>query len=74
MAIERVSATLRGRKGTFILQHSGTMTAGTPHLTVTVVPDSGTEQLVGLTGTMTIKIEQGKHSYDFAYTLPGTAP
>ena len=70
VAIERVSGTLHGRTGTFILQHSGTMTRGAGQLTVTVVPDSGTGQLVGLAGTMTIKIVDGKHSYDFEYTLP----
>jgi Protein of unknown function (DUF3224) len=70
VAIEKVSGTLKGRKGTFLLQHSGTMTGGVPQMTVTVVPDSGTGQLVGLAGMMTIKIEQGRHSYDFAYTLP----
>jgi len=71
VAIEKVSGTLEGRKGTFILQHSGTMIrGGAAQLNVTVVPDSGTDQLAGLAGTMTIKIENGKHSYDFAYTLP----
>jgi hypothetical protein len=70
VAIERVSGTLQGRKGSFILQHSGTMTRGTPQLSVTVVPDSGTGQLTGLAGKMTIKISAGKHSYDFEYTLP----
>jgi hypothetical protein len=72
VAMEHVTATLKGRTGSFVLQHSGTMTRGAPHLSVTVVPDSGTGQLEGLTGTMTIKIEQGKHSYDFEYTLPET--
>jgi hypothetical protein len=71
IAIERVNGTLRGRSGTFILQHTGTMTRGTPQLSVTVLPDSGTDQLVGLTGTMNIIIApDGKHSYDFAYALP----
>lgn len=70
VAIERVSGTLHGRSGTFVLQHSGTMTRGVPQLSVSVVPDSGTGQLVGLAGTMTIKIESGKHFYEFAYTLP----
>ena len=70
VAIERVSGTLRGRTGSFILQHTGTMNRGTPQLSITVVPDSGTGQLVGLTGTMSIQITDGKHSYDFAYTLP----
>jgi hypothetical protein len=69
VAMERVSGTLHGRKGTFALQHSGTMTRGTPSLTITVVPDSGTGELVGLTGTMEIHIVEGKHSYDFSYTL-----
>jgi hypothetical protein len=69
VAIERVLGTLQGRTGTFVLQHTGTMTRGTPQLSVTVVPDSGTGQLVGLAGTLTIKIEGGKHSYDFEYTI-----
>jgi len=70
VAIERVTGTLRGRSGSFALQHTGTMTRGVPQLSVTVVPDSGTGQLVGLTGKMEIKIVDGKHSYDFEYTLP----
>ncbi len=72
VAIERVSGTLNGRRGTFALQHSGTMTRGEPQLTITVVPDSGTGQLVGLSGRMMIKITDGKHSYDFEYTLAET--
>jgi hypothetical protein len=72
VAIERVSGTLRGRSGTFVLQHSGTMTRGTPQMSVTVVPDSGTGQLAGLAGKMTIEIADGKHSYEFDYTLPAT--
>lgn len=70
VAIERVKGTLKGRTGTFVLQHSGTMNRGAPELSVTVVPDSGTEELVGLAGRMTIKIDGGKHSYEFDYTLP----
>jgi len=69
VAIERVSGTLHGRNGAFALQHSATMTRGVPQLTITVVPDSGTDQLVGLAGEMTIKIAEGKHFYDFEYTL-----
>ena len=72
VAIEKVSGKLNGRSGTFALQHSGTMTRGTPHLTITVVPDSGTGQLTGLTGTMVIDIADGKHSYSFEYTLAMT--
>jgi hypothetical protein len=71
VAIEKVSGTLHGRKGTFVLQHSGTMTRGEPGLSVTVVPDSGTGELTGLTGKMTIKIEGGKHFYEFQYSLTG---
>jgi Protein of unknown function (DUF3224) len=70
VAIERVTGTLKGRRGSFVLQHSGTMTRGEPQLTITVVPDSGSGQLVGLAGKMTIIIAAGKHSYEFDYTLP----
>ena len=71
VAIEKVSGTLQGRRGTFVLQHTGTMTQGTPQLIITVVPDSGTGQLAGISGKMEIKIaEGGKHSYDLEYTLP----
>ena len=73
VAIERVSGTLRTsagpRTGTFALQHTGTLTRGAPELSVTVVPDSGTGQLVGLTGKWNILIAEGNHSYDFEYTL-----
>ena len=70
VAIERVSGSLKGHTGTFILQHNATMNRGTPQLNIVVVPDSGTGELTGLTGTMSIIIaEGGKHSYDFAYTL-----
>ena len=70
VAIEKVTGTLKGRKGTLIFQHSATMTRGEGQLTIMVVPDSGTEQLQGLTGKLTIKIENGKHFYDFEYFLP----
>lgn len=70
VAIEHVSGTLKGRKGTFVLQHRGIMAHGNFELFVTVVPDSGTGELTGLTGTFTITIADGKHSYEFAYTLP----
>ena len=67
VAIEKVSGILDGRSGSFVLQHSGIMNRGTPQLTISVVPDSGTEQLVGLSGTMNIIIADGKHSYEFEY-------
>ena len=69
VAIERVSGTLRGRAGTFVLQHNGTMARGAPCLTITVVPDSGTEELAGLSGQMAIIITDGKHSYELEYAL-----
>ena len=70
VAIERITGTLHGRTGSFALQHSGTMIRDVPHLSVTVVPDSGTGELVGLTGKFDIKIVDGKHFYEFEYTLP----
>lgn len=70
VAIERVSGKLNRKKGSFVLQHSGMMTRGALSLSVTVVPDSGTEELDGLTGKMDIIIADGVHSYVFDYTLP----
>ncbi len=70
VALERVSGTLHGCRGTFALQHSGTMTRGAPQLSISVVPDSGTGELLGLAGQLTIIIADGKHAYDFEYTLP----
>ena len=70
VAIERVAGVLNGKRGTFVLQHTGTMNRGTPSLVVTVVPDSGTEELVGLEGEFKINIEEGNHSYEFTYRLP----
>jgi hypothetical protein len=69
VALERVRGTLGGRNGTFALQHSGTMTRGAAQLTITVVPDSGTGELAGLSGKMSINVEDGKHFYDFEYAL-----
>jgi Protein of unknown function (DUF3224) len=69
VAIEQVGGTLHGRKGTFVLQHSGTMTRGEPQLTISVVPDSGTAQLAGISGTLAIKIADGKHFYHFEHSL-----
>ncbi len=71
VALELVSGTLNGRRGTFILQHTGSMSKGVPAMTVAVVPDSGTDQLTGLAGRMTIIIAGGKHSYELEYTLGG---
>jgi hypothetical protein len=73
VALERVTAKLNGREGSFVLQHDGTMTRGIPSLTVKVVPDSGTGELAGITGTLEIKIEGGQHFYEFEYSLPEAA-
>jgi hypothetical protein len=71
VAIEKVSGTLRGRKGSFTLLHQGTMRRGADfQLRIVVVPESGTDELAGLTGTMAIRIEKGAHFYEFDYTLP----
>jgi hypothetical protein len=70
VAIEHVSGTLSGHRGSFVLQHNATMTRGTPYLNIIVVPDSGTDELTGLSGTMRIIITDGKHSYEFEYALP----
>jgi hypothetical protein len=70
VAMERVDGTLGGRRGAFNLQHSGTMTRGAPGLEINVVPDSGTGELTGLAGTLAITIANGKHFYDFEYSLP----
>ena len=71
VAIERVDGTLRGRRGSFALQHIGTMTRGAPSLTIRVVPDSGTGELKGVSGSMSFTIAEGKHSYDLEDALAG---
>jgi hypothetical protein len=72
VAIERVTGALHGRRGSFVLQHTGTLDRGAPQLTITVVPDSGTDGLTGLSGTMTIDIVDGRHSYELDYTIRDT--
>lgn len=70
VAIEHVTGSLQGRTGSFVLQHHAWMAAGTQHLEISVVPDSGTKELKGLKGSMKIRIEEGHHYYDFDYQLP----
>ena len=70
VAMERVRGTLHGRTGTFALHHRGIMTRGAQDLLITVVPDSGTDDLTGIVGTLTIDIKDGTHFYGFEYTLP----
>jgi len=73
VAIERVTGTLHGRAGSFVLQHAATMNRGAPELAITVVPDSGTGALAGLAGRLAIDIVGGRHFYDFDYALPPSA-
>ncbi len=70
VAMERVDGSLVGRRGAFVLQHSSTMTRGAPTQSITVVPDSGTDELTGLSGSMTITITNKQHFYDFTFELP----
>ena len=72
VAIDQVTGSLDGRKGSFVLQHSGSMKRGSSSLSVMVVPDSGTEELAGLTGTLSINVVDGKHFYDFIYSFPAS--
>jgi len=69
VAIEKVTGTLGGRSGSFILQHTATLNRGVPQLSITVVPDSGTGELAGIRGSLQIIIADGKHSYDFEYAI-----
>lgn len=69
VAIEQVVGSLSGKKGSFVLQHFGTMNRGKDRLVLEVVPDSGTGELIGLAGKMLIKIDNGKHGYEFDYEL-----
>ena len=70
VAIDQVTGSLDGRKGSFVLQHSGSMNRGVPTLSIMVVPDSGTDELAGLSGTLSINVIDGKHFYDFIYSIP----
>jgi len=70
VAIERITGRLAGREGSFFLVHRGIIEQGRPELAISVVPGSGTGGLAGLSGTMAIRIEGGRHSYTFDYDLP----
>lgn len=69
VAVEQVAGTLHGRRGSFVLQHSGVMTRGAQSLTVTIVPDSGTGELTGISGTCGITVAGAAHSYELHYTI-----
>ncbi len=70
VAMERFTGMLDGRSGSFVLQHSGTMARGTAHLNLSILPDSGTGALTGLSGTMKIEQASGRHTYSFDYEIP----
>lgn len=70
VAIEKVQGTLRGKRGAFVFQHTGTMSRGAQQLSITVVPDSGTGELVGIAGSCAIQVEGKEHRYSFEYALP----
>jgi hypothetical protein len=70
VAIDQFTGTLEGHRGSFVLQHSGSMNRGVPTLSIMVVPDSGTAELQGLTGTLSVNVIDGRHFYDFIYSLP----
>ena len=69
VAIERVTGTLHGKGGSFVFQHSGTVAGGAQQLSITVVPDSGTGELAGISGAFRIQIVEGRHFYEFEYQL-----
>ena len=71
VAMERVTGTIQGRKGSFVLQHSATMNRGVQSMSITVVPDSGTDELEGLQGSLIIDIVDGKHYYTFTFEING---
>ncbi len=73
VAMERVTGTLQGKEGSFVLQHDATMNRGAAKMDIRVVPDTGTGQLAGLSGSMTIRIEGKQHFYDFEYALEPAA-
>ena len=70
VAIERFTGTLHGKAGSFVLQHSGTMQAGSQQLSITVVPGSGTGELAGIEGVFKLDFADGRHDYELEYSLP----
>jgi len=70
VAVERFAGTVNGKRGTFIMHHTGIMERGAQRLSITIVPDSGTDQLAGISGSMSIDIKDGKHFYSLDYSLP----
>lgn len=69
VALERISGSLEGRRGSFVVVHTGLMMRGTPSLSISIVPDSGTDELTGISGRMDIQIVDGKHFYEIEYEL-----
>ena len=69
VAIEYFTGSVGGKSGSLVLQHSGVMNRGDAHLTVTIVPDSGTGELAGISGTLAIENDEGQHSYVLEYEI-----
>ena len=70
VAIEQVEGVLLGRTGSFVVHHTGTMSGGVDRLSIAIVPDSGTGELTGITGELTLKVVEGEHRYELVYSLP----
>ena len=70
VAMERLSGTLQGKQGSFVVQHAGTMSGGVDELSIRIVPDSGSGELAGIVGTMAIRTEKGNQYYELHYRLP----
>lgn len=70
VAIERISGTLNGKQGSFVIQHVGNMRGSEQRLAINVVADSGTGELAGISGRLSLKMVEGKHFYELEYELP----
>jgi len=70
VAVEKIVGTLDGKQGSFVVTHTGHMVRGAQTLTITIVADSGTGALVGISGTMDIQIVDGVHHYTLDHRLP----
>ncbi|MGZ8289444.1 MAG: DUF3224 domain-containing protein [Telluria sp.] len=69
VAIEHVTGTLNGKQGGFAMVHTGSMDKGEQHLTIAIVPGSGTGGLAGIAGKLTLNIIERQHYYEIDYTL-----
>jgi LDH2 family malate/lactate/ureidoglycolate dehydrogenase len=69
VAIEAITGVLQGKKGSFVVHHTGTMAGGVDQLSIAIVPDSGTEELTGIAGTLSLKVVEGQHVFELEYSL-----